>query len=105
MSSAMNTAIAEPLCRGRLRVQPEDFQVREQLGFAPGGGGEHLWLHLRKTGVNTMDLALALAKLARLPVRTVGYSGLKDRHAVTEQWFSLHLPGKEIGRASCRERV
>jgi len=90
----MGSAIAEPLCRGRLRVQPEDFQVREQLGFAPGGGGEHLWLHLRKTGVNTMDLALALAKLARLPVRTVGYSGLKDRHAVTEQWFSLHLPGK-----------
>jgi tRNA pseudouridine13 synthase len=24
----------------------------------------------------------------------VGYSGLKDRHAVAEQWFSIHLPGR-----------
>src|SRR5690606_23437074 len=71
-------------CQGLLRQTPQDFRVREQLGFEPGGGGEHLWLHLRKTGINTMDLALALAKLARLPVRSVGYSGLKDRHAVTE---------------------
>ncbi|MCC1495571.1 tRNA pseudouridine(13) synthase TruD [Alcanivorax sp. 1008] len=86
--------MTEVCCQGILRQAPQDFQVREQLGFEPGGGGEHLWLHLRKTGVNTMDLALALAKLARLPVRSVGYSGLKDRHAVTEQWFSLHLPGK-----------
>ena len=87
--------MTETRCQGLLRQAPEDFQVREQLGFEPGGGGEHLWLHLRKTGMNTMDLALTLAKLARLPVRSVGYSGLKDRHAVTEQWFSLHLPGKD----------
>jgi tRNA pseudouridine13 synthase len=86
--------MTESCCRGKLRVSPQDFQVREMLGFTPGGGGEHLWLHLRKTGWNTMDLALALAKLAGLPVRLVGYSGLKDRQAVTEQWFSLHLPGK-----------
>jgi tRNA pseudouridine13 synthase len=86
--------MTEPCCRGLLRASPQDFQVREQLGFAPGGGGEHLWLHLRKTGWNTMDLTQALAKLAGLPLRAVGFSGLKDRHAVTEQWFSLHLPGK-----------
>lgn len=84
----------DALCRGRLRQDAADFQVREQLGFEPGAGGEHLWLHIRKTGWNTMDVALALARLARLPVRNVGYSGLKDRHAVTDQWFSLHLPGK-----------
>lgn len=90
----MRAVLPHELLRGRLRVQPEDFQVREQLGFEPGGGGEHLWLQLRKTNINTTDLALALAKLARLPRRRVGYSGLKDRHAVTEQWFSLHLPGQ-----------
>jgi tRNA pseudouridine13 synthase len=86
--------MTEPCCRGKLRVSPQDFQVRELLVFAPGGGGEHLWLHLRKTGWNTLDVAMVLAKLAGLPVRAVGYSGLKDRQAVTEQWFSLHLPGK-----------
>jgi len=90
----MSESLMEAAFIGRLRESPEDFQVFEQLGFEPDGGGEHLWLHIRKTGWNTMDVAMVLAKAARLPVRAVGYSGLKDRHAVTEQWFSLHLPGK-----------
>jgi Uncharacterized conserved protein len=29
-----------------------------------------------------------------LPMRAVGYAGMKDRRAVTEQWFSVHLPGR-----------
>lgn len=79
---------------GLIRCSPEDFLVHEELGFSPGDGGEHLWLLIRKRGWNTTDLALWLARQARLPLRAVGYSGLKDRNAVTEQWFSLHLPGK-----------
>lgn len=82
------------LLSGALRTLPEDFQVTEILGFAPSGSGEHLWVRLRKTGWNTQDVALVLAKSARLPLRSVGFSGLKDRQAITEQWFSLHLPGK-----------
>lgn len=87
-------AFSAPSLRGVLRQQPADFFVREELSFQPGDGGEHLWLFVRKTGWNTTDLALWLARAARLPLRAVGYSGLKDRQAVTEQWFSLHLPGK-----------
>lgn len=83
-----------PVAQGLLRASPEDFVVIEQLGFEPGGEGEHLWLLLRKREWNTTDLALALARWARLPLRAVGYSGLKDRVAVADQWFSLHLPGK-----------
>lgn len=83
-----------PVAQGILRASPEDFVVIEQLGFEPGGEGEHLWLLLRKREWNTTDLALALARWARLPLRAVGYSGLKDRVAVADQWFSLHLPGK-----------
>jgi len=33
--------------------------------------------------------------VAGLPFRAVGFAGMKDRHAVTEQWFSLHLPGRD----------
>jgi tRNA pseudouridine13 synthase len=83
-----------PVARGVLRATPEDFRVIEELGFEPDGEGEHLWLLVRKREWNTTDLALALAKLSKLPLRAVGYSGLKDRIAVTDQWFSLHLPGK-----------
>src|SRR5690554_2671246 len=77
-----------------MRTEPEDFVVREQLSFVPGEGGEHLWLRIQKRLWNTMDVAQWLAKHAKLPLRAVGFSGLKDRRAVTEQWFSLHLPGK-----------
>ena len=86
--------MTESRCHGRLRARPEDFRVEEVLGFEPGQGGEHLWVELEKTGWNTADVALQLARAASLPVRAVGFSGLKDRHAVTRQWFSLHLPGR-----------
>jgi tRNA pseudouridine13 synthase len=74
---------------GRIRVRPEDFQVREDLGFEPDGDGEHCLLLVRKTGCNTQWVADQLASAGAIAAREVGYSGLKDRHAVTEQWFSV----------------
>lgn len=58
------------------------------------GNGEHVWVQVRKTGANTEWAAGRLAQAAGISARQVGYAGLKDRHAVTTQWFSLHLPGK-----------
>lgn len=79
---------------GIIRQRAEDFRVDEILGFEPGDGGEHLWVQVEKTGWNTGDVASWLARLCGVPLRAVGYSGLKDKHAVTRQWFSVHLPGK-----------
>ena len=77
---------------GRIRVQPEDFQVEEVLGFEPEGEGEHLWLWLEKRSANTSWVAGQLARWAGVPPMAVGYAGMKDRHAVTRQWFSIHMP-------------
>ncbi|MGB5064194.1 MAG: tRNA pseudouridine(13) synthase TruD [Candidatus Competibacter sp.] len=87
-------AYGQPHARGRLRATPEDFQVCEELDFAPDGTGEHVWLWVRKRGANTDWVARQLARRAGVPPGAVSYAGLKDRHAVTEQWFSVHLPGK-----------
>lgn len=92
--SELPHAFGAPRARGVIRQSAEDFFVFEELSFEPGDGGEHVWLFVRKRGWNTTDLALWLARAAKVPLRSVGYSGLKDRHAVTEQWFSIHLPGK-----------
>ncbi len=70
--------------------------VDEELGFAPEGEGEHLWVWVEKRGVTTPDLARLLAKRAEIAVRDVGFSGLKDRDGVTRQWLSLALPGREL---------
>ena len=86
------------LC-GRIRTRAEDFQVIEELGFAPDGEGEHVLLRVRKTGCNTQWVARSLARAGGVAERDVGYSGLKDRHAVTEQWFSLPRRAAEPLRA------
>lgn len=77
--------------RARLRVEPEDFQVDEQLGFAPAGAGPHALLRIRKRLANTEWVARELARAARVRPFDVGYAGLKDRRAVTTQWFTVPL--------------
>jgi tRNA pseudouridine13 synthase len=77
-----------------LRARPEDFAVEERLPFELSGAGEHLWLKVRKRGLNTDQLAGAIARVAGVKRRDVGYAGMKDRHAVTVQWYSVHLPGR-----------
>ena len=81
--------------RARLKAVPEDFRVDEILPFPPGGAGEHLCLYIEKRGDNTDYLARQLAALAGCRPMDVSFCGLKDRHAVTRQWFSLYRPGME----------
>ena len=77
-----------------LRQSLSDFLVEECAATEPCGEGEHLWLWIEKHDRNTLDVVSALAKLSGLRQKDIGYAGLKDRRAVTRQWFSLHLPGQ-----------
>ena len=78
----------------RMRVAPEDFQVEELDAFEASGSGEHLLLTVEKRGMNTAFAAKRIAAWAGIPELGVSYAGLKDRHAVTRQRFSVHLPKK-----------
>ncbi len=84
-----------PAGRGKIRTVPEDFIVDEHLSFEPAGAGEHVFLRIEKKDENTDYVARQLARFANVRQRDVSYAGLKDRHAVTTQWFSVWLPGKE----------
>lgn len=84
-----------PPVRGHLRSLAEDFQVTELPLVEPTGEGEHVWLLIRKRGLNTVAVAGRLAQFAGVSPRNVSFAGMKDRHALTEQWFSVHLPGRE----------
>lgn len=95
MSLGLPCAFGEPVLQAQLRSQVEDFVVDEQLGFEPEGAGEHLFLRVEKRGANTVWVAGELARWAGVAASAVGYAGLKDRHALTRQTFSLHLPGRE----------
>ena len=61
----------------------------------PRGEGEHIWLDIEKNGANTAFVAQQLAAAAGVMDRDVGYAGLKDRYAITRQWFSIYLPKGE----------
>jgi len=79
-----------------LRANPADFFVEEQLGFIPTGSGEHCWLWIEKENLNTVDAAQKLAKFAGIAERDISYAGLKDKNALTRQWFSLHLINRAV---------
>lgn len=90
--SALPGGHGGPVLQAAFRSQPEDFIVEELPGFEASGQGEHLLLTIEKRGMNTVHAARCLARWAGVPEHAVGYAGLKDRHAVTRQRFTVHLP-------------
>ena len=83
-----------PTLSGVIRTSPEDFKVDEKFAFDFTGEGEHALIHIEKTDTNTDWLARQIAEVSGLKKVDVSYAGLKDRNAVTTQWFSVWLPGK-----------
>jgi tRNA pseudouridine13 synthase len=74
---------------GRIKEQPEDFEVEEIPAYEPSGSGEHLFLWIEKRGLGAEYFARQVARRLGIAVGEVGTAGLKDRHAVTRQWVSV----------------
>ncbi len=77
---------------GVIKQIPEDFFVEEQPLYQPTGTGEHLYLFVEKRLRSTSDVIRRLAAVFRVSRGEVGYAGLKDKRAVTRQYFSIRLP-------------
>jgi len=75
----------------RLLPGAAHFIVIEDPAYAPLGEGEHLYVQIEKEDLNTDQVAEALAKACGKRAMDVGYAGRKDRHAVAQQWFSIHF--------------
>jgi tRNA pseudouridine13 synthase len=78
----------------KLKSRADDFIVEECIPVEFSGEGEHCWIYIKKRGCNTDWVAQQLANYCGVKKMAVAYAGLKDRHAVTSQWFSVQLPGK-----------
>jgi len=92
--SALPHAFGGPSGQGVIRTEPADFRVEEITVVEPDGEGEHCLLEIEKTNTNTDWVARLLGRHAGVKPVDVSYAGLKDRHAVTRQWFSVRLAGK-----------
>lgn len=95
MPDALPRAFGPAVLAADIRSVPDDFIVEEVLGFEPSGEGEHVFLIIEKRDANTAWVAQQLARWAGVGEVAVGYAGLKDRHALTRQAFTVHLPGRE----------
>jgi len=89
-------AFSQKLIRADLKTFFSDFVVKEVLNFEPSGIGEHLFLQIKKIDCNTDWVIRRLQNKSGLTSREIGYAGKKDRHSISTQWFSLHLPGRDI---------
>ena len=81
-----------PEIQGHIRQSASDFEVTEVLDYELAGAGEHDYLWLEKQRANTAWIAGKLARHAGIRESDVGFAGLKDRNALTRQWFSVRRP-------------
>jgi tRNA pseudouridine13 synthase len=78
----------------KLKQRPEDFHVEEFPAVAPAPpgspGGPFCFYRLEKRGWTTPDALAALRRRWKVDFRRLSYGGLKDRHAHTIQYLTIH---------------
>lgn len=84
-----------PPLGGVIKQRPEDFLVEEIPSYQPSGEGEHIYMFVQKKGMSTMELVALLSHHFGVHRSAIGYAGLKDKHAITRQVVSIHVPGKK----------
>ena len=82
-----------------------DFVVEEIPLYEFSGEGEHLVLFVRKKNLSTMELVSLIAKYLGIKNRDIGYAGLKDKHAMTKQYISVHKQHEEAMESFSHESV
>ncbi len=76
---------------GQLRASADHFVVEELPLYEPQEAGQHLFVNLTKVGLTTKEVQRQLERLFGLRQGTVGFAGMKDKHARTTQTFSLDV--------------
>jgi len=74
----------------KVKQQPNDFCVEELTDVRPGVSGPFAFYRLEKTGWTTPDALDAIRRRWQIELPRLGYGGLKDRHAVTTQYITIH---------------
>ncbi len=88
----------EPGIGGRLRAEPEDFRVIELgPGPKPADDGRFAAARIRLRNWETNRFAGKAAGRLKIRRGGVGFAGMKDKRAVTEQWFTFQARSDKLG--------
>lgn len=74
----------------KVKQSPEDFVVEELTDIIPGDRGDFAFYRLDKIGWATPDALAAIRRRWDIELRRMSYGGLKDRHASTTQYLTIH---------------
>lgn len=84
----------------KLRRLPEDFHV-EELADVTVGGGPFALYRLTKKSMGTPEAIRAIVERWKVHRKRISFGGLKDRHAVTIQYLTIHNgPRKALRQSS-----
>ncbi len=74
----------------KVKCQPEDFFVEELGALVPCQSGPFALYRLTKTGRSTLEIIERIQQIWQLPRRRISWGGMKDKHATTRQWLTIH---------------
>src|SRR3954451_18423878 len=87
----------------KVKQLPEDFQVEELTHASPAADGRFAFYQLDKRGWSTLDAIQAVRRRWQVDWQRISYGGLKDRHALRRQYFTiLHGPRRGLTHQGVR---
>ena len=80
-----------------MKFEPEDFIVEEVPLYEPSRSGTHTFFAIQKRSLTTYEAIHRIARELHVYHRSIGYAGLKDKHAITTQVLSVEkIPPEQI---------
>ncbi|RUM91289.1 MAG: tRNA pseudouridine(13) synthase TruD [Thermovibrio sp.] len=73
----------------RIKRTPEDFIVEEISDLEPKKEGNFYLVELKKRNVSTLEALRVISRFLKIPLKEIGFAGLKDRFAVTTQYLTI----------------
>lgn len=74
----------------KLKQRPDDFRVEEFSSVMPANSGSYSFYCLEKRGWTTPDALAIVRRQWKIDSRRISFGGLKDRHAHTIQYLTIH---------------
>ncbi len=73
----------------RIKTKPEDFIVEEIPNLKPEEEGKFHFVELKKRDTSTLEALRVISRFLKIPLKEIGFAGLKDRYAVTTQYLTI----------------
>ncbi|BAT72476.1 tRNA pseudouridine13 synthase [Thermosulfidibacter takaii ABI70S6] len=85
------------ILKQKIKQNYQDFVVEEVFKPELSPKGDFSYYKLEKVGRNTLDVLSEISRTWKIPLSHLGFSGLKDKKAVTTQYISIkHGPPKNL---------